>query len=361
MRKRWTAVVSLVTLSVMIVLAGCGKSAATPEELLNRALQASMDLQSYEFTSEATLKMEFPDSLLQADPSAAMAAGFLSDISLSVSGAYQEQPLKTEMTMDLKLGGDVGMTIRVPMIVEEEKMWIKVPNIPMLAGLIPSDIVGKYIEFDFKELAEMDPTGASFSPDAMNVELQKQLGLDIMKVLLKHYDEGEYFEILKKDEITLPTDVNASDVLKFTLTQDQLQQAAKTLVEDALPELIDVLAKPEYAALLGDTFDAEEAKGELADSQEEVKEALEELKDTLVVNEVSSLLAMDKDGNTPYTDMKFDFAIKQDGEQMNFKGSVISTMTNFNGEPAFELEEPTADNTVTISQLEEMFGAGMGF
>ncbi|GIQ68956.1 hypothetical protein DUZ99_16270 [Xylanibacillus composti] len=361
MRKRWTAVLSLIALCVMVVLAGCTKSPATPEELFNKALKASTELKSYEFSSEATLKLEFPDSLMQADPATGMIAGFLGDITLSASGAYQEEPLKTEATMDLKLGGDVGMTIRVPVIMEQDKMWVKVPNIPMLAGIFPQDVVGKYIELDFEQLAEMDPQAGAFNPDAFNVETQKQLGMDIMGVLLKHFDEEEYVEIVNVEEAGLPAGVDASDVLRISLTQDQFQQVAATLVEDALPELIDVLAKPEYAALLGETIDAEQAKKDLAESQDEIKAGLEELKEMLIINELSMLMALDKDGNTPYSNLRFDFAIQQDGEQMAFKGSMSSTMTNFNGTPAFELEEPTADNTLTIDQLDELINAEMAF
>ncbi len=361
MRKRWTAILSLAALCVMIVLAGCTKS-ATPEELLNRALEASKELESYTFASEVKLNVELPESLLQEDPSTAMAAGFLSDITLSANGVYQEEPAKMEMTLDLKLGGDVGMTIRVPMIMEQDRMWVKVPNIPMLAGLIPQDMVGKYLELDFEELAAMDPQAEEvFSPEAMNVETQKQLGIDVMNVLMKHFDEEQYVEILNEEEAELPEDVEASDVLRLSVKQDQLEEAVNILVMDALPEIIDVLAKPEYAALLGDSFDAEEAKSELPTTDEEIQEGMDELKETLVINELSTLIALNEDGHTTYSDIQFDFAITQEGEEMLFNGSASSTMTNINGEPAFELEEPTEDNTVTISQLQEMFGAGMGF
>ena len=53
-------------------------------------------------------------------------------------------------------------------------------------------MVGKFIEFDLKKLAEQE--GTEFNPDALDAAKTQKLSNEVMDAVLGEYDEAKFFK-----------------------------------------------------------------------------------------------------------------------------------------------------------------------
>jgi len=242
-----------------LVLSGCGNNAAspaakveeTPKALLKASVASAMTATSYQMDSNFTLN----ELTVAVPPSSADTASvdqvvsMLKGAEFNVKTVYQGEPMQAEMNLEVKLKGDMEMTIKLPIVMTKEKMYVKVPNIALLP--LPENLVGKFIEIDMKELAAEQ--GTEFNEAMLDPKNSQKLSADVSAAVLDSFDEAKYFKKVAVGEAGLPEGVTAEDVVRFEVTNDNVKDAITTLVNVVLPKVIDTINTPEYREMTGVT------------------------------------------------------------------------------------------------------------
>ncbi|MCG7380904.1 hypothetical protein MH215_28385 [Paenibacillus sp. ACRSA] len=364
MKKRMGALLLTMLLTVSMALTACGTK-QEPKEALKTAASNASKLTSYEMSSNFTINdLSYkPGAESQGDPTMTQFMSMLKDAQLNVTGVYQSEPMQTEMTLGIELKGDMGMTFNIPMVMTAEKLYVKVPNVPFFP--IPETIVNKFVEIDLKELAEQE--GTEFNPQAMDAAKTQKLSNEVMDAVLGEYDQEKFFKNIAVKDAALPEEVDAKQVVQFSVTNDNVKEAVTVLVTKALPKVMDIVSKEEYREMLQlSQEDIDRAKEDLniteAD-QAEMSKDLDKLKETLTINKFNIDFALDKQDFPVYQKMDADLLIKQpdtkDEVKLAFTGS--NTYTKINEKPAFKINIPTGDNVITMQELEELMNSSYGY
>ncbi len=345
-------------LTISLVLSGCTKD-KSPKDALQSSMSKSADIKSYNFKGS----MVFEDFNFPAEgDSAAEAAAVLNlmkSAELSWTGAYRADPMLMELNLQLALKGDLAITFNVPVVMTQKKVWVKVPNIPMLP--IPETVVDKFVELDLEKLAE-----ESGQP-LPNVDVAKsqKFSNDLMEIVFKHVEEGTYLKTIKAKDAGLPSDVDANQVIQFHLDQSQLEAFINTVIEKIAPEVIELLStNAEYRDMLQlKQEDLDQAKSELADVKSgEVSEAIDDMKKELKKLDMTVNFGIDKKDYPVYTDAKISAAIESEDLTGSVAIKLVSHTTGINADPKFEIGEPKAEEIMTMEEVEaEMGGLFGGF
>ncbi|OAB47778.1 hypothetical protein [Paenibacillus antarcticus] len=355
MNKKFTAIVLTMLLAMTVVLSGCG-SKQDPKEALQSAAGNAMTMTSYEMKS----KLVIEELIVNAPDTAGSISGtvmsMLKNAELTVDGIYQLDPMQTELTLALNLKGDMAMTFTIPMVMTKEKLYVKVPSIPMLP--IPETVVGKYVELDLKELAAEE--GASFNLDAIDPKKTQKLTNEITSALFTEYDGAKYFKDVPVKDANLPEGVESEQVAQFSVTNDNVKEAITILVEKVLPNILTIVDKEEYREMLGlTTEEIKKVKDELnTANKDEFNKGLEELKSYLKVNTFNVNTAINKKGFATYQDLVMNIELndpetKQD-VKLALKGS--SQYSKINEKQAFKIGIPAKEDVLTMEQFQQEIG-----
>ncbi|MDO3413155.1 hypothetical protein QWJ34_25610 [Saccharibacillus sp. CPCC 101409] len=358
MNKKFLGSLSAVVMAGTLVLSGCGNNAGTaskaeetPKALVKASVVKATEITSYQLDSNFTV-----NTLTVTAPSSADSASvdqvvsMLKGAEFNVKTVYQGDPMQAEMMLEVKLKGDMEMTIKLPMVMTKEKLYVKVPDIALLP--LPENLVGKFIEIDMNELAAEQ--GAEVNTAMMDPKNAQKLSQDVSSAILDSYDEATYFKKLSATEAGLPEGVKAEDIVRFEVTNDNVKEAITTLVNVALPKVIDTLDTPEYREMLGATEeDFAKAREELSTKDnEEMNKQLDELKNYLTVNTFQIDTALNADKFPVYQKMLMDVNFKDDESgtsgQVALQGT--STYSKLNEKQTFEVGIPT--DTVTLDELQ---------
>ncbi|OAB43615.1 hypothetical protein [Paenibacillus glacialis] len=357
MNKKFTAIGLSLFLAMTVVLSGCG-SKQDPKEALQSAAGNAMTMTSYEMKSKVViedLKINAPE-LTGNDSVSGTVMSMLKNAELTVDGVYQLDPMQTELTLGLNLKGDMAMSFNIPMVMTKEKVYIKVPSIPMLP--LPETVVGKYVELDLKKLAAEE--GTEFNLDAIDPKKTQKLTNEISGAFFTEFDGAKYFKDIAVKDANLPEGVEAKQVAQFNITNDNVKEAITILVEKVLPNILTIVEKDEYKEMLGVTAeDIKTVKDELnTANKDEFNKALEELKSYLKVNTFSVNTAINKKGFPAYQDVVMNIELndpetKQD-VKLALKGS--SQYNKINEKQTFVIGIPEAANVLTMEQFQQAFG-----
>ncbi|WP_424769066.1 hypothetical protein [Paenibacillus sp. sgz302251] len=336
---------------IMVVIAGCSAN-TSPKKDLQSAMTKISEADSYKVKMTFGLnELELPQDLTQDTDAAATAAiiSMIKDASITVDAVYQKDPMRTDMSMEIVIPGDMQMTLTVPMIMTAETLYVKIPQIPMLP--LPETLTGKYIMIDLNELAEQQ--GAP----AMDLAAQQKLGQDIGAVVMKHFDEETYFSQLKAEDAALPEGMEADKVIAVEINESNYAETVDLVVNTVLPELIDVMLSNEEAlsALQLEKADLEKAKTDLASNKAEI---LDTLKNDVKVNTLKVSSAI-QDDNLVYQDgqVNIEATEKESGQTMKLGLRFDVSYSDINKEAVFE-EIPT--DVITLNELTQMFGMPAG-
>lgn len=338
--------------ALALIITGCGAK-SSPKELIEGSLGKSLDMKSYAFNTSIKLEdLQVDNGSAALDPNAKMVLNMLKNAELSVNGVVQQEPIKMEANVEISLKGDMEMKFSLPFSMDENKMWVKIPNIPMLAGQIPDELVGKTVELDLKKLAE---DSGQEMPSAKDLKAMQNLSNDLFKALLGKFDEKTYFSTVEKKDAGLPESVDAKQIVKFNVTNENLEQFVTTFVKDALPAIADVLGKEEYSKLLKVEKDqVEKMKQEMKTDDSELKKGIEEMKKSLKINELSVTTAVNKDQYPAYQVVVANLDVTgDDGVKSKIAARLTSELSKINEKVEFK---PVPSDVLTMEQLQQMFG-----
>lgn len=336
---------------VALVLAGCSSS-QPPKAALEAAMKKTMEAKSYKLSMTMQVdELDLGDAAsMQATGITPDVTGLIKDATIKVDAVYEKEPLRTDMNLAITLPGMMDMKLELPIIVTEKEMYLKLPNIPLLQ--LPEEVTGKFVKLDMEELAQESGAGAS-----LDMAAQQKLSGELSAAVLKHFDEKTYFSQLKAADAGLPEGFKADKVVKFAITSDNYAATVDTIVNQVVPEVLDVLIANEayLASINADKAELEEAKQNYESGKAELKKVLTE---QLKITELELVGAI-KDGYVGYQKGKFGVQISDPelGEDMKLGLSFSAQYSDFNKEAQFEQELPT--DTISFDELMATFmGAG---
>ncbi|MFS1510925.1 hypothetical protein VQL36_00590 [Chengkuizengella sp. SCS-71B] len=351
MKRKIFLIATTMLLMFTVVLSGCGEKPG-PKDLLKDASEKSLEMKSYSFDGNVKLSLNIPEEAMAAAPEMAMFAGMFQDINMNMTGVYQQDPMKMEMVMDLEIPGDMSFNISLPMIMEEERMLIKVPSIPFVP--MPQEVTGKFIEIDYNELAEMSE-GEVTPFNYGDLQKQNELIMEISQIMFKHFDEEEYFTLVEDADLPEGTDVKKAVEIK--ITDEKFEKAMLTFMDDALPEILDLLADPKWSEVTQiESTDLEQIREELANGKSEFVAFLEDEQNTLKVNDFSFLNGINDDNYISYQALKMDVDAITDGQAVNIVVDMSLGMDQINENPEFTVEVSN-ENIIKLQELEEIMNS----
>lgn len=338
-------------MSVAASAAGCGVK--SPKLSAEQALTKATSIHSGEMTMTMAMNLDVPEEELSKNPQLGMVANLIKNMDITAKGTFQQEPMQSELTLDLHLKGDMQMNISLPMVVTQDKVWMKIPNIPMLP--LPKDVVGKYLELDVKELSKKSGNPA-FNP--ADTKKQQELGQDIMKVLFTNFEEKTYFSNVDKKDVKLPAGVEASRFVKFSINGGNFDPAFTTIVEKVAPQVLDLLASDKYAGLTQlKKEDIDKAKKELAAKDTEArKKDLEELKKNVKVNRFDIILGISKDDMPSFTQVSADLDVTDQGKTTKLGADIQAGYSHINEKVEFKTGIPK--DVIKLDELQKKLGGG---
>lgn len=348
MSRRFLLSALILLMSVTLVLTGCGAKKA-PKEALQSAAATALKMDSY--VSESQIKITDLKLDVSSSPEMGAVYSMLKDAELNLTQVYQKDPMQTEASLEVKLTGDFSTTITLQFVMTKDKVYVKIPSIPFLP--LPETAVGKFLEFDLKELAES--SGEEFNPDLLDTDKTQKMVAEIANAILSEYDSEKFMKDVNPKDIELPEGFKAKQVIQFYVTNDTAKEAITILLNEALPKVLDIVAKDEYRQMLQLTpEDIEEAKKEFGEiNQDEFQKDLDEMQKYLKINTFNVNTAIDKDNYPSYQEMNMDleFSDPDTADKVKLGLQMKSRFTSINEKPKFNIGIPK--DTITMDDFEQ--------
>ncbi|WP_322925194.1 hypothetical protein [Paenibacillus campi] len=356
MNKKMTGSLLALLLVFTIALVGCTKK-EEPKEAVKAATTAAAQMTSYTMSSQfkvTDLAVTSADGTPSTDSTNAQIVNALKNAEITVKGMYQSDPMQTEMTMNLKLGGGT-MNFEVPIVLTQDTMYVKIPQIPMLP--LPQTTVGKFLKLDLKQLAQTQ--GQQYKP--LSPATSQKLAQELSSAVLDKYDQATYFKDIKPSDAALPEGVDAKQVVQFAVTNENAKQAVEIFVKQALPAVLDVLSKEEYRSALNLTQqEIDDMKKDIQsqDSQNEFSKAVNDLDKYLTLNQFHINTAINDKNFPVYQQMVMDAVFSDPDTKQNVKVAVEGSgqYSNINEKQTFAIGIPAGDNVITMEQFQKEMG-----
>lgn len=314
--------------------------------LLKKVYENEFALDSYSFDGDFNFGLSLPEAL--QTPEMEMFTDMLADVQVEMAGSYVKDPMRLEANMKLTLSGEVDVTMNMPMIMTEEKMWFKLPQIPMAP--LPEELDGKFIEIDLAELEEMEGQPAG----SLDYDLQMELASAINNLFVEQFGP-DFYQFTKADALQIPDDIDVQKVVKFELTNETLQPFVEKMMAGFLPEFFEVMQDPKYAEALGMTAEElEEAKEGIALINENLDEIIQSINDTVTVNKLDQHIVINENDFIAYDVMNMDLDFTAEEGVFGLKMGSKMKKSNINEDIEFTMEIPNADEVITMEELEDL-------
>ncbi|GAB4073742.1 hypothetical protein GCM10028778_12450 [Barrientosiimonas marina] len=312
------------------------------EGLLKKAYANEQDLDAYDMEGHANIGVDLPESA-QTEAGDEAIAQLLDDIQVDFSGSFQQDPMAMDMTVDVTMqaGEGVEQTVSLPMVMTEDKMWMKQPQPE--GKELPEEIAGKYIEYDLEAAEGQMPAGS---------DINMKLGQDIQNMFIDYFAK-DYYNQVEAGSYDFPDYVNENQVVKFNLNNENLQPFADTLLTGFLPEFLNVIEEEDYADELGLTEeDIQKAQEQMNDMQANIEDIKSEIDDTVDIKTFEQYTAINRDNFMQGNAMDLDLAITNEGETAGLNLSSEQTKQNINGDVT--IEKPDQDETITEEEFNDI-------
>ncbi len=338
-------------LVVTSFLAACGIGVSNeevdPKKLLTDAFNKSLEINSYAFDGDFTVSLEFDESTLSAEEK--MAADIFKNLTIQYKGAYQEDIEKMELILETKLNlGDLQTSLQIPLLIEGEKIWVKVPALP---GIIPEEMSGQSIEIDLKQVAEM--SGEEYIPLFTKNKEEDQainaLAQEIIKIFVNNLDDSYL-------TVTNETDT----VVKVDISGDKFYAVIESILNNSMPQVIKLLEDPKNSKLLGLSPDAvKELKVLEKGLPEEAAGEFKKVKESMKVNKAEFTTDINKDGFISKQGVNFDatFTDQATGKNVRVVFTSKQNSSKINEKQEFTTKAPT-ENVINLMDLMGSFMMG---
>jgi hypothetical protein len=343
----------LALVAILFVVAGCSSSKPSKEALVD-SLKKMSEMHAYAFSgtigiNDITIPANESDDLGMT----AMIASMLKGAKLSFDGQFDRDAKRTDVTMKVEYSSEgVSTTLEVPMIMTDEKMYMKIPNLPFLP--LPEDLTSKFIEIDLKKL--MEEQGTTDAPVINNDKMIK-LSSDMVLAMIEPFESKEYFSEPKAADVQgLPQDAKYDSLVQFQLTNENFPAALDTILNKVAPAVIDLLASDEeYLKLIGvKKEDLDTVKQQLTENS---AQWVEQAKKAVKVNDFKLTTGV-KDGYMTFQGINADIAVSDESiGETKLNMYVHSTYSAINEKQTFKQEIPT--DTTTLEDLANSFGLDM--
>lgn len=344
--KKWSALL-LCMLGIILLAAGCS---LPPKEALGKAFDNTVNLKSYSFETTLKLGVEGSEDTLGAD--AAQVMELLKNAEIKVSGAFTKEPFEMRADYELNIKGDMNIGLKVPVYMNQDKLLVKVPNTPLLP--LDKEIVGKYVEVDLKELNKQQPA----VPSQMDVKKQQDFAKELLGVVGTHFDNKTFFQDVSKKDVTLPSNADVDELVKFTINDGNLDQAITVATEKVIPEIFKLLQDPKWADTVGaGKEEIAKAEKEFNDSMKDKNKAVGEFKDHVGIEDASLLVGMDSKGYIRYSSINLALKAKEDGQETKLTVHADTVMNNINEKVDSKLDVKESD-IIKLEDFISQFGGG---
>jgi hypothetical protein len=324
----------LALIAVLLIIAGCSSGSTPPKQALQDAMKNMENLNSYSTQMSLGIdNLEIPAGASQNGMDVtSVVLGMLKGAKLDIKAVYAKEPQRTDMELNLQLS---GTTLTIPMILTAEKLYMKLPALPMLQ--LPESAAGKFIELDLKALAEQQGAAA-----ALDTASAQKFAQELGAVVLKHFDEKTYFSNMKAKDANLPEDVKAEQIIRFAIDDSNYKESVETIVNDMLPELLKVMASNEsYLQLIQKS--KEDVEKMQTDLDANKASMIDFLNQNVKVNELSIIGAINKDKQLTYEAGKVnvEYTDKATGNVSKVNVHFDMKYSDLNKDPKFLYEVPT--------------------
>lgn len=300
-------------------------------------------LASYEFEGNMNFGVVLPE-IAEEDAELGAIFSIFEDIDVSMTGAYQLDPMLFKANVAVTLKGDLNVTLNMPIIMTEDKMWMKFPDTPFLP--VPEEIAGKYIEFDMAELSELSGQPVP----TVNMDLQTEFAIAIQDLFFDHFAKDFYKEV-SKAEVGFENNNDVEKVVKFELSERTLASFIDVLFNNFMPDFIELLSTPGYAEALGLTAE------DLALMQEDlpelvgvnIEEMVSEINNFIKINDLTQYDVIHKDKYILSTIANIDVEMIDGEEPFGFKLSFDLNKSNVN--KPVQIAIPDESQVVPFSEL----------
>jgi len=316
-------------------------------KLLKEINANEIALESYEFEGQANIGISLPETD-DMPLEEVIISEALKNIEVTMSGAYVKDPMQIEMTIDLALDKELGLSFSMPIIMNAEKMWLKFPDSDLLP--LPEEAQGKFIEMDLEELSSMSPEDAA----ALDMELQLELS-KVLNDLVADSLSGFYKEIDPKS-VDFTTNPAAQKAIKFEINKGSIKPLIEIMFEELLPGMLEMMNNPEYAKALGITVEDLELllSEDLEIDKEDLREAVRELNKVLKIRDISSYVFINDKNQATDNYANIDVELNMDGEKLGLTLNSAFSKSKLNEKVTFKLGIPGANEIISLEELEEI-------
>ncbi|MBH5320500.1 hypothetical protein I6N90_22155 [Paenibacillus sp. GSMTC-2017] len=346
--SRFALIVMMIT---AVVISGCS-GATPPKQALQAAILKTMDAESYKLSTTIQInELDLPVATEAKGFSIGSFAGILKDATIKVDAHYSKKSVRTDMNAEIVLPGMMDMKLTVPMIMQENLLYVKLPVLPLLQ--LPESVVGKYVVVDLDKLA----TDQGTNSPASFAELQKFIK-EFSVAGLKHFDEKTYFSKVKAADAQLIEGLKVDQVVTFAINDKNYAGTVELLVNKVLPELLDIVLANEasHQVLQVEKAELEKLK---ADWDTDKTELLNVLQNDLKIHTLELTGAI-KDKYLVYQNGKVNMEVtnKESGLINKVGFSFSGHYTELNKDVKFEQEIPK--EVLTWEQVKVLLSSPVG-
>lgn len=321
---------------------------ANPKQLFETATVKSLDIKSYESQTSLTINDLQFSNYQQLKPALQKIISMFKHAKFNFHVIHQQNPLQTEITLDVELSDDAKTKFSIPIICTEDKFWIKLPSVPLFP--LPPQLSDKFIELDLKQIMQL--SGKSFLSD----DDSKQFYRQFVTAFQGKFDEKTYFSFVEPKKAKLPPATTVKHVVKFNLTNENLESFFTTSIKKILPEIIDLLTKEKkYKEHFNISAHKMYTMRKFQQHESEWKVALQNLKKIINIHELSSITAINKDDYPTFSTLTMNLDIYgHTPDKVKIMAQITEQLSKINEKAQFKIGIPT--NTITLKQFQQNLG-----
>ncbi len=331
----------IVIICATFALTAC-KSNINPKEYLKEVLQKSSSMKTYNVDGEISLDLKANKKGSQLT----LVSDILKDAKLTYHGTFQEDPMKMEVTLNVQIGGDLEISLDLPTVITEDKMWIKIPKTPY--EIFPKEVTGKFVEFDLADLAA--ESGSEIAPKT-DMKMQ-EFALELVSILFSDLEEKEYFASVDAKDVDLPKGVEADEIVKISLDNAKLRSAAKVIVEKSAPKILDLIEKDYMSEFELSKSDLKDMRTELeGTSEKDIDKEFDKFDDQVDIKLFDVIIAADKNKFITHQEINSSFSIDVEGEKATIGIKADMNYTNINKDVEFKID---TSKSITLEEFNEI-------